>query len=245
MKNTPSFSLKDKRIVILGGSTGIGLATAKAAAEEGATVVIVSSNQNKIDAALKELPQGSTGFSVDLSKEHKIESFFKGNGKFDHLLYSAGENLNLSNLSTTDLSNAKEFFTVRFWGAIAAMKYAAPFINNGGSISLTSGIASLRPGAGWAIASSICGAMEGLCRAMAVELAPIRVNVVLPGVIKTNLWDGMPKQEREKFYESVSNSLLVKRVGEAEDIAQTYIFLMKQSFATGQTFVIDGGTVLV
>ncbi len=243
--SSKSFSLEGKRVVILGGSTGIGLATAKAAAEEGATVVVVSSNQKKIDAALKDLPKGSTGFTVDLSKEQNIEAFFNQNGKFDHLLYTAGENLNLSNLSTTDLSRAKEFFTVRYWGAIAAIKYAVPFINEGGSISLTSGIASQRPGAGWALASSICGAMEGLCRAMAVELAPIRVNVVLPGVIRTNLWDGMPEKEREKFYESVSNSLLVKRVGEAEDIAQTYVFLMKQSFATGQTFVIDGGTVLV
>ncbi|MBT1706456.1 SDR family oxidoreductase [Chryseosolibacter indicus] len=243
--SSKSFSLKDKRVVILGGSTGIGLATAKAAAEEGATIVVASSNQKKIDAALKELPKGSTGFTVDLSKEQNIESFFNNNGKFDHLLYTAGENLNLSNLNTTDLSKAKEFFTVRFWGAIAAIKYATPFINEGGSISLTSGIASQRPGAGWALASSLCGAMEGLCRAMAVELAPLRVNVVLPGVIKTNLWDSMPEKDRENFYESVSKSLLVKRVGEAEDIAQTYIFLMKQSFATGQTFVIDGGTVLV
>lgn len=240
-----SFSLRSKRVVILGGSSGIGFATAKAASEEGATVVIVSSNQKKIDAALRALPKDSSGFKVDLSKEQDIESLFTNIGKFDHLLYTAGENLNLSSLSSTDLAQAKNFFTVRFWGAIAAIKYAAPFINEGGSISLTSGIASLRPGPGWALASSICGAMEGLCRAMAVELAPIRVNVVLPGVIKTNLWDSMPEKERQNFYESVSKSLLVKRVGEAEDIAQTYIFLMKQSFATGQTFVIDGGTVLV
>jgi len=240
-----SFSLRGKRVVILGGSSGIGFATAKAASEEGATVVIVSSNQKKIDTALNDLPKDSTGFKVDLSKEQDIESLFTNIGKFDHLLYTAGENLNLSSLSSTDLAQAKNFFTVRFWGAIAAIKYAAPFINEGGSISLTSGIASLRPGPGWALASSICGAMEGLCRAMAVELAPIRVNVVLPGVIKTNLWDSMPEKERENFYESVSKSLLVKRVGEAEDIAQTYVFLMKQSFATGQTFVIDGGTVLV
>jgi NAD(P)-dependent dehydrogenase (short-subunit alcohol dehydrogenase family) len=87
--------------------------------------------------------------------------------------------------------------------------------------------------------------MEGFTRAMAVELAPIRVNVVMPGVVETNLWDGMPKEDRQKFYLSVGNSLPVKRVGQPEDIGQTFVFLMKQSFATGQTFIIDGGTVLV
>ena len=103
----------------------------------------------------------------------------------------------------------------------------------------------MRPGPGWALASSICGATEGLCRAMAIELAPIRVNVVLPGVIKTALWDSMTEKDRETFYDSVAGSLPVKRIGQAEDIAQTHLFLMKQSFATGQTFVIDGGAVLV
>lgn len=244
--NTSSKSvLKNKRVVILGGSTGIGLATAKAAAEEGAIVTIVSSSQKKIVAALSELPTNCGGQAVDLSNEENIKDFFDKNGKFDHLLYTAGENLNLTTLNSTDLQPARNFFTVRYWGAVAAIKYATPWINTGGSISLTSGIASLRPGAGWALASSICGAMEGLCRAMAVELAPIRVNVVLPGVIKTNLWDSMSEKDRQNFYDSVANSLLVKRVGRAEDIAQTYLFLMKQSFATGQTFIIDGGTALV
>jgi NAD(P)-dependent dehydrogenase (short-subunit alcohol dehydrogenase family) len=205
----------------------------------------VSSSQRKLDAALKQLPDGSTGHVVDLSAEHNIKDFFDKNGRFDHLVYTAGENLNLTTLEKTDLTSARDFFTVRYWGAVAAIKYGSKWISEAGSIILTSGIASVRPGAGWALASSICGATEGLCRAMAVELAPIRVNAVLPGVIKTNLWDGMPEKDRENFYDSVAKSLLVKRVGRAEDIAQTHVFLMKQSFATGQTFVIDGGTVLV
>ncbi|WP_343695392.1 SDR family oxidoreductase [Flavobacterium sp.] len=238
-------SLKGKKVVILGGTSGLGLATAKEASQEGANVIIVSSNQNRINDALKQLSTESTGFVVDLSKEENIKNLFENIGNFDHLVYSAGENLNLTTLDDTDIENAKNFFTIRYWGALAAVKYASKYINEGGSIGLMSGIASQRPGSGWALAASICGAMDGLCRALAVELAPIRVNAVAPGVIKTNLWNSMDESTREGFYKSVGDSLLVKRVGNPEEIAQTFTFLMKQTFATGQIITIDGGTVLV
>jgi NAD(P)-dependent dehydrogenase (short-subunit alcohol dehydrogenase family) len=144
-----------------------------------------------------------------------------------------------------DLEQSRQFFTLRFWGAIAAVKYGAPFISKDGSICLTSGIASMRPGKGWAVASAICGAMEGLVRALAVELAPVRVNSVVPGVVRTNLWASMAEADREGLYAAVGSSSLVKRVGEAEDIAQGFLYLMKQRLGTGQNIVIDGGTVLV
>lgn len=242
---TQATTLKGKRVVILGGSAGIGLATAQAAAAEGAIVLIASSNQTRIDEALGKLPETASGQTIDLSKEANISSFFKTLGQFDHLVYTAGENLNLKPIAETDLETAKNFFAVRYWGALAAVKYGAPFINAGGSINLTSGIASQRPGAGWALGASICGAMEGFTRAMAVELAPIRVNIVMPGVVATNLWDGIPLEQRTAFYQTVANALPVKRIGQPADIAATFTFLMKQTFATGQTFIIDGGGMLV
>jgi NAD(P)-dependent dehydrogenase (short-subunit alcohol dehydrogenase family) len=238
-------SLQGKKIIILGGSSGIGLATAKAAAKQGASIVIVSSNQEKINNALKDLPGGSEGYAVDLSKEENIKDLFSKTGNFDHLIYSAGENLTLNTIDATDIDQARSFFTLRFWGPFAAVKYSVPFINKGGSISLTSGTASARPGAGWSVASAICGAMEGFVRAMAVELAPVRVNCVVPGVIKTPLWDSMPEADREGLYKYVGDSLLVKRVGEAEDVARGFVYLMDQNHATGQSLLIDGGTVLV
>jgi NAD(P)-dependent dehydrogenase (short-subunit alcohol dehydrogenase family) len=238
-------SLNGKRIIILGGSSGIGLATAQAAANEGAHVIIVSGNQQRIDNALKELPEGSQGHAVDLSKEQNIKTFFDGIGQFDHLVYTAGENLVLHNISETNIEEAQQFFNVRYWGSLAAVKYASKYINKGGSINLTGGIASPRPGAGWGIAASICGAMEGFTRAMAVELAPIRVNQVSPGVIKTNLWNSMSDTDRESLYTNVGNALLLKRVGEAEDIAFTFIYMMKQQFGTGQVITVDGGALLV
>jgi NAD(P)-dependent dehydrogenase (short-subunit alcohol dehydrogenase family) len=238
-------TLAEKRVIILGGSSGLGLATAHAAADEGAKVVIVSGNQQRIDSALKELPEGTEGYAVDLAHEQNIKAFFDTIGNFDHLVYTAGENLVLNNISETNIEDAHNFFTLRFWGAFAAVKYGAPHINKGGSINLTGGIASPRPGAGWALAASICAAVEGFTRAMAVELAPIRVNQVSPGVIKTNLWNSMSETDRENLYTNVGNSLPLKRVGEAEDIAQAFIYMMKQQFGTGQVITVDGGAVLV
>jgi NAD(P)-dependent dehydrogenase (short-subunit alcohol dehydrogenase family) len=91
----------------------------------------------------------------------------------------------------------------------------------------------------------MCGTIEALTRALAIELAPIRVNAVSPGVVRTNLWQTMSAEDRENLYESVGNSLPVGRVGEAYDLAQAYMYLMQEGFSTGQTIVVDGGTVLV
>jgi len=238
-------TLKDKKVIILGGSSGLGLATAQTAAEEGAIVTIVSSSRQRIDKALRQLPANATGHVIDLSQEKNIRQLFGQLGDFDHLVYTAAENLTLDTIDKTDIDTARQFFNLRYWGAFAAVKYGAPHINPGGSICLTGGIAGARPGKGWSVASSICGAMEGLTRAMAVELAPVRVNCVVPGVIKTNLWNSMAETDREQLYTAVGNSALVKRVGDAFDIAQTFCYLMKQTFGTGQCLVVDGGAVLV
>ncbi|MET0637712.1 MAG: SDR family oxidoreductase [Chitinophagaceae bacterium] len=238
-------TLKGKRVILLGGSSGIGLATARTAASEGANVVIVSGNQARIDKALAGLPAGSEGYSVDLSKEENIKNFFGKTGRFDHLVYSAGENLNLKPIHATELSQARDFFTLRFWGAFAAVKYGSPLINTGGSINLTSGTASARPGVGWSAASALCGAMEGFVRAMAVELAPIRVNCVVPGLIRTPLWSNVSEADLEQRFKTVAETLPVKRIGEPEDVADGFVYLMKQQYGTGQALLIDGGTLLV
>jgi NAD(P)-dependent dehydrogenase (short-subunit alcohol dehydrogenase family) len=240
-----SQTLSGKKVVLLGASSGIGLATAKKAAAEGARTVIVSGNRQRVDQALKELPSGSEGYAIDLSKEENISGFFSTMSRFDHLVYSAGENLVLSPIGQTAVGQAREFFTIRFWGAFAAVKYAAPLINEGGSIGLTSGTASIRPGAGWAVASAICGAMEGFVQALAVELSPIRVNCVVPGVIRTPLWDGMGPLERDELFQQVSRSSLVQRVGLPDDVADGFLYLMKQRNGTGQALLIDGGAALV
>jgi len=151
----------------------------------------------------------------------------------------------LNELAATDLTKARRAFELRYWAALAAVKYASPHIRKDGSIVLTTGVAGQRPHKGWTVAASVCGTIEALTRALAVELAPIRVNAVSPGVVRTNLWQSMNADEREHLYESVGKSLLVGRVGEACEIARAYLFLMQEGYGTGQTVVLDGGAVLV
>jgi len=237
--------LQNKRVVILGGSSGIGFAVAEQAASRGAKVVIASSSAERVQKAIESVGGEAEGHAVDVSDERAVATFFTKLGAFDHLVFTAGDSLHLHDLASTDLKQARGAFELRYWAALATVKYGSPYIRKGGSIVLTTGIAGQRPQKGWVIAASVCGTIEALTRALAVELAPIRVNAVSPGVVRTNLWQSMSAVEREQLYESVGNSLPVGRVGEPHDIAQAYLFLMQEGFATGQTVVVDGGTVLV
>jgi NAD(P)-dependent dehydrogenase (short-subunit alcohol dehydrogenase family) len=236
--------LQHKRVVVLGGSSGIGLEVAKQAASQGAEVVIASSNPERVQKAVESIG-AAQGQAIDVSDERAVATFFSKLGAFDHLVFTAGDSLPLHDLAATDLQQARRAFELRYWAALAAVKYGSPHIHKGGSVVLTTGIAGQRPQKGWVIAASVCGTIEALTRALAVELAPIRVNAVSPGVVRTNLWQSMSAPERERLYESVGKSLPVGRVGEAHDVAQAYLFLMQEGFSTGQTVVVDGGTVLV
>jgi NAD(P)-dependent dehydrogenase (short-subunit alcohol dehydrogenase family) len=241
----PGDGLQDKRVVILGGSSGIGLAVAEQAASQGAKIVIASSNTERVQKAVEPFGGDAEGQPLDLSDEQAIETLFTKLGAFDHLVFTAGDSLQLQDLATTDLKQARRAFELRYWAALAAVKYGSKNIRRGGSIVLTTGIAGQRPRKGWVVAASVCGTIEALTRALAVELAPIRVNAVSPGLVRTNLWQNLAAGERERLYESVSKSLPAGRVGEPHDIAKAYLFLMQEEFSTGQTLVVDGGTVLV
>src|ERR1700677_1363723 len=218
--------LREKRVVILGGSSGIGLAVAELAASQGAKIVIASSNSERVQKAVEKLEGNARGHTLNLSYESAVENFFGKLGAFDHLVFTAGDTLHLHDLATTDLKQARQAFELRYWAALAAVKYGSKNIRKGGSIVLTTGIAGQRPQKGWVIAASVCGTIEALTRALAVELAPIRVNAVSPGVVRTNLWQNMSAEEREHLYESVGNSLPVGRVGQASEIAQAFLFFI-------------------
>ena len=237
--------LQDKRVVVLGGSSGIGLEVATQAASQGASVVIASSSAERVQQAVESIGGEAQGQTVDVSDERAVASFFTKLGAFDHLVFTAGDSLHLHELAATDLQEARHAFELRYWSALAAVKYGSPHIRKEGSIVLTTGIAGQRPQKGWVIAASVCGTIEALTRALAVELAPIRVNAVSPGVVRTNLWQSMSAPERERLFESVGKSIPVGRVGEPHDVAQAYLFLMQEGFSTGQTVVVDGGTMLV
>jgi NAD(P)-dependent dehydrogenase (short-subunit alcohol dehydrogenase family) len=234
-------TLQGQRIVILGGSSGIGFATAEAAAREGAKLVIASSTTARVQEALTNLPAGAQGQALDLTDEAAVKAFFASLGAFDHLVFTAGETLQLGTLADTDVATARGFFALRYWGAFMAAKYGSPGIRPGGSIVFTSGLAGARPHPGWSLGASVCSAMEGLTRALAMELAPIRVNIVSPGVVKSPLWSNMSEADREGLYRATAERLPVGHVGEVEEIAQAYLYLMRQTYCTGEVLRVDGG----
>lgn len=239
-------TLNGKRVAILGGTSGIGLAVAKAVIEAGGAPVVVSRQQASVAAAVAELGGNIEGHAVDVRDEAALDAFFQTLGAFDHLVFTAGESLRLGLIAETPLEDARAFFATRYWGAYAAVKQGARFIRPGGSITLSSGIAAHRPPqAGWTLGASICSAMEGLTRGLAVELKPLRVNIVSPGFVRTPLWRDIPEDAREAMYAEAAGRLPVGHVGDPDDIAQAYLFLMQQPFATGQTLTVDGGGMLV
>lgn len=238
-------TLENKRVVLIGGTAGFGLATAHAAVAAGAQVVVVSSGQAHLSTALAQLPDGAEGEIADVRDEAAVRALFERVGAFDHLVFTAGEAMALTPVLDTDISVARQFFETRFWGAYASVKYGTPHIRPGGSIVLSSGGSSQRPGPGWAVASSALGAMEALGRALAVELAPIRVNVVRPGMVATDLWKEFPLDVREELFRTTGAALPVGRIGESADVARTYIHMMEQEYATGTVVTVDGGGLLV
>ncbi|MFF5138248.1 SDR family oxidoreductase [Streptomyces sp. NPDC013157] len=237
--------LQGQRVVVIGGTSGIGLAVAEGAAREGARVVVASRRQESVDAALKVLPEDAEGQVLDASDEAAVRAFFTRIGAYDHLVYTAGDSILLETLADTDLAAARSFLDTRLWGAYAAVKYGAGSLRAGGSVVLTTGTAGRRPMPGSSVASALCGAMESLTRALAVELAPVRVNVVSPGVVRTELWRGLPEPVREELFRSSAESLPVGRMGEPADVAEAYLYLMRGGYSTGSVVVVDGGGTLV
>jgi NAD(P)-dependent dehydrogenase (short-subunit alcohol dehydrogenase family) len=237
--------LKDKGVVVLGGASGIGLATALAAAARGATVTVTSRSSERVAQAVRRIGGSARGEVANLEKEGETRTLFERVGAFDHLVYTAGDELLVSPIAQLDLALARRAFEVRVFGALGAVKHAAARIKPGGSIVLTHGIAGARPQAGWAVGAAVCGAMDAITRALAVELAPVRVNAVSPGFVRTPLWNPIPEAQREALFRDAGGKLLTRRIGEAPEIAEAYCYLMENTFTTGQTLVVDGGGVLV
>ncbi len=234
---------KGQRIVIIGGSSGMGLATARAAALEGATVVIASRSQEKLQKA-KEQIQGSVEvLTVNVVDEASVKAFFDKVGEFDHLT-TPGNEAAMGPFLQLDAAKARSAFDSKFWGQYYAARYGAPKIHVGGSITFFAGIWSQRPVPGSSVITAINSAVEGLGRALAMELAPIRVNTISPGIVDTPIYSGMASEAKEAMFKGVATALPVRRVGRPEEIAQTVLYLMSNGFSTGNTLYVDGGATL-
>ncbi|KII88185.1 hypothetical protein PLICRDRAFT_54036 [Plicaturopsis crispa FD-325 SS-3] len=240
-----------KKVVVIGASSGMGFGVAKAVLAVGAHVVVSSSNKGRIESAVARLQAGAVngqvqGLQLEGLDEVNMAAFFKKVGSFDHLVYTAGDAPAILPLLETSIDRLKQAFDVRIWGAISAVKAAHPYLNAQGSITLTAGVSAYRPAKNWSVIAAGMGALETLTRGLAVDLAPVRVNLVVPGMTRTEMWDAqLDADAQAKMYEAFAEKALVKRVGEAEDMAEAYLYFMRAEFATGTSTVVDGGLILV
>jgi NAD(P)-dependent dehydrogenase (short-subunit alcohol dehydrogenase family) len=209
-------SIADQHVVVLGGTSGFGFATAKAALAEGARVTIASRSAEKVHAALLRLGNAAGGECVDVTEKSMLERFFAGLGAFDHLAVTVGDPLlNKQIMELTD-EEARSAFEVRFWGQFNAVRAAYPHIRKTGSITLVSGLAGQRASPGRGIYAGVLGGIEGMVKSFAAELRPLRVNGVCAGAVDTELWHRLPEAERLATFERIGARLPVGRVGKPE-----------------------------
>ena len=241
MQNT-TFSLEGRHVVIVGGATGIGFAIAELASELGARITLGSTNEGRLKAAAAQL-EGASICTVNLRDEDSVKGFFDFAGGFDHLAITAGDwsPSTFMPAKDIDLTQARDLFTVRFWGALAAVQQGCKAISPDGSITLTSGLLSERPMKGGPLVTAVAGAVEHLAKGLAMDLAPLRINVVSPSLILTETVLGMPEAARQQRVAPYP----LRRAGNPKEAAKAYVYLMLNSYVTGQVLSADGGALLV
>jgi NAD(P)-dependent dehydrogenase (short-subunit alcohol dehydrogenase family) len=235
-------SLEKKRILIFGGSSGIGLATAQTAALCQAEVIIAGRSQEKLEAARRQIAGSVRTLAVDLTDAAGIEQALSALGPIDHLVV-AGSSTSPGSVGSIEVAAARAAFDSKFWGAFHAVRHAR--FNAGGSVVLFSGIFSRRPSPGYSTLAAVNGAVEAFGRALALELAPIRVNVVSPGLTDTPAYAALPEGQRQGYFAAVAGRLPVKRVGRPADIAAAVLHLLTNGYTTGAVVDVDGGALLV
>jgi NAD(P)-dependent dehydrogenase (short-subunit alcohol dehydrogenase family) len=231
--------LAGKKVVVVGGSSGIGLSTAELARREGADVIIASRSAAKLDPIAERL--NAIAIPTDVTKDDSVADLFKASGPVDHVVVTAAQ-LRTGPFKTVAMDDVRSTLESKLWGAWRVAR-AAQF-RNGGSLTLVSGFLSVRPRPNSAIVAVANGALESLARALALELAPVRVNCVSPGIIDTPIRAAMPEEARRDMLAKAAASLPVGRVGLGDDIAQQILAFMRNGFATGSIVYLDGGALV-
>lgn len=229
--------LSNSKILVVGGGSGIGFAVAQQALNAGAEVVIASRSLDKLHAAAKQLGGRVTVEQVDVSDEQAVIDFFARVGPFDHLAATIKPQLPSGKFLENDLAAVDAAFDAKFWGQYRLAKHAVRHIRPHGSIVLTSGIAARRSYPGYSAVSAINAATEALASAIAIELAPIRVNTVCPGFVDADT----PIPGRVDYVKKLAPSLPLDRLGAAKEIADAYLYLFGNAYSTGSVIVVDGG----
>jgi NAD(P)-dependent dehydrogenase (short-subunit alcohol dehydrogenase family) len=235
--------LSGKSVVIIGGGSGMGLGIAHQVVAANANVIIAGRTLSKLESALIELGPQARAEMIDITSEDSVRDFFHKIGPFDHLVIP-GSAVRTGTLKGASLDDGLYSMQSKFWGPYLCAKHAV--INGGGSVVLFSGILSRRPGKNDCVLGPVNAAVEALGRSLARDLAPIRVNVISPGMTSgTDAYREMPIAARDGMYQSIAAKLPVGRVGSPEDIAAASLMLMSNGFITGVVLDVDGGGVLV
>ncbi|WP_321918341.1 SDR family oxidoreductase [Burkholderia cepacia] len=230
--------LNDQRVLVVGGSSGIGEATAHAFAEAGATVTIASRDAARLAASKDRIGYGVSTGVMDITDDASVRAFLDSAGEFDHVVVSAAQTAT-GPVRGLELDDAYAAMDSKFWGAYRIAR--AVRIRQGGSLTFVSGFLSVRPSKNSVLQGAINAALESLARGLALELAPVRVNTVSPGLIATPLWSKIDAEARDRMYESAAARLPAGRVGQPEDVANAVLYLASTPYATGSTVLVDGG----
>lgn len=240
--------IEGTEIVIVGGSSGMGLALARRLLSEGANVTVAGRSEDKLEATKRSLGDRSRLRTavLDLTREDEVAAFFASRARVDHIVSTAADIEGAYQLlPDMQISAAQRVVESKFYGPLLLAKHGAPCLPPSGSITYTSGVAAYRPAARGSVVAGVNAALEGLVRALAVELAPLRINAVSPGWVDTPIWEFVAGDARKATLEAMAKRLPVGRVGQPEDVADAIRFLIGNGFATGTILHVEGGHRLV
>ena len=240
--------IEDAKVLIVGGSSGMGLALATRLLEEGASVTIAGRSKDRLAAArhhLADHPKLETR-AIDISREEEVAALFRTSGPIDHIVSTAADIEGAYQLlPSLELAAAQRVVESKFYGPLLLAKHGAAHLSPSGSITYTSGIAAYRPAARGSVVAAVNAALEGLVRALAVELAPIRINAVSPGWVDTPIWSLVAGDAKQATLDAMAERLPAGRVGRPDDIADAIRFLIGNGFTTGTILHVEGGHRLV
>ncbi|MBP0596933.1 SDR family oxidoreductase [Herbaspirillum sp. LeCh32-8] len=231
--------MKDTTVVVIGGLSGIGRAVAEQAAAAGARVIAAGRRATPAD-----FPTSMATAHVDIGDDASVVRLFDGIGAFDHLVVTAGPVIGSARLADLAIEDAIAAFNVKFFGQMRVAQQALRHINRAGSITLTSGLLARKAAPGALVKATMNAATEIMAKTLAKELAPLRVNVVSPGMVETGMWGDLSEAERKAMAARAGANLPVGRVGQGADLAQAYLMLMQNGFMTGSVVDVDGGGLL-
>lgn len=226
------------KYIIVGGTSGIGLAAAKMAIDAGHQVIAVGRDPSKFPAARAI---GATTVQLDAASFAESERLFAAQGAFDHLVLCASGSAGAGSFRDLELDELRKGFEGKFWPQVTCAKAALVSLRTEGSITFVGAISSRAMQPGTAGLAAINAALEAMVPILASELRPTRVNAVVPGVVDTPWWSRVPDAARKELFEQLASEVPVGRVGKPEDIASAILFVTTNTFATGTILDCDGG----